>query len=289
MKKILLGLFIAIGLTSCDLNDNTDMTTNCGVYENMYFTSYPIDCNYTITSMPTTAGVLVVSSQEKMDSFFTPNATPCTDTSIPSNIDFSTTMLVGIFAGPKSTTGYEIAISSIVENDCEVVVQYYEKEPEEGTDTSATLNNPYDFVLIPKTTKSIYFNRVSEINNYMVVGSFGSLPTQDLYSETDLNIMRYLNVPYGNFELNQFNFQSLTKKGNYTEFLKTVPAEILALNGQTKTYGAPNAADQGGIYFQLIQNGVKTTVFFDTADTADQSTEIIAFKKSLQERMASYE
>lgn len=288
MKKIILGLFIAIGFSACDVNDTTQDYPSCGNYQNTYFTNYPVTCNYTIKTMPTTSGVITIQTQEKMDSFFTKNETSCGDTTIPSTVDFSKNNLIGIFSGTKPTTGYQIKISSILENDCEVVVQFYEKEPAENSENEQALNNPYDFVLIPKTTKPIYFNKVSETKSYVVLGTFSNSPTQTIYSETDLNIKDYLNVAYGDYDLSKYNFKSLTKKGEYSEFIKVIPSEILSLNGTTKTYGSPNAADQGGVYFQLHKDGYVSTVYIDNNDTEDQSAEIIAFKKVVKERIASY-
>ncbi|MNE21952.1 hypothetical protein D3C80_1151360 [compost metagenome] len=61
----------------------------------------------------------------------------------------------------------------------------------------------------------------------------------------------------------------------------------MALKGQTKTYGTPDAADQGGIYFELRQGASLTKIYIDNNDTADQSTEIKLFKKTIQEKITS--
>lgn len=288
MKKIMLGLFVAIGFSACDLNDSPQDYPSCGSYQNMYFASYDLDNNYTIKTMPTTSGVLVVKTQEKMDSFFTPVPPNPAENSLPTAIDFSKNYLIGIFAGPKSNSNYEIKISSILENDCEVVVQFYEKETKENSETSATLNNPYDFVLIPKTEKPIYFNKVSEVKNFVTLGSISNQSPYELYSENNDNIMHYLNVVAGNYDTADYLFESLTKKGNYTDFIKTIPSEILALSGKTKTYGTPDMDDKGVVYFQLNKDGFTTTIYFDSNDTEDQSAEIVAFKKVIKDRITSY-
>ena len=291
MRNIILGLFVAIGFSSCDLNDPQDDYKNCGNYENTAFASYPVECNYTIKTMPTTSGVIAVKTQEKMDSFFKKNETSCGDATIPTAIDFTKNYLIGIFAGTKATNGYEIKVTSILENECEVVVQFYENEPTAGSENGQALNNPHHFVLIPKTDKPIYFNKVTPAKNYVVLGTyFGNCETncQTFYSETDLNIKAFLNFEYGKYDMSKYNFKSLTKKGEFTAFAKTVPAEIIALSGKTKTYGTPDSADQGGIYFEFHNEGKITTVYFDTNTTEDQSAEIIAFKKTVLDRIASY-
>ena len=66
-----------------------------------------------------------------------------------------------------------------------------------------------------------------------------------------------------------------------------IPAQILNIKGQTKTYGAPDTADQGGVYFQMRQGGTVTKIFIDTYDTADQSDAIKLFKKAIQDKITS--
>ncbi len=282
-----MGLFLAIGLSACDINNNEEYQS-CGTYGNTEFSNYPLECNYTIKETPAEAKAIAIKTQAQMDLFVTKNNTSCGDSSIPETINFENNYLIGIFAGTKPTTGYTIQISSILENNCEIVIQFYETEPADGADVESTLNNPHSFVLIPKTNKPIYLNKVSKPQNYIVLGTYSNLPTQTLYSETDINVLHYLNVPYGIYDISNLNFESLSTKGEYSQFVKTIPNEILALNGQTKTYGSPNVADQGGIYFQLNKGGITTTVFIDTYDTNDQSADIITFKKAILARIDSY-
>ena len=68
-------------------------------------------------------------------------------------------------------------------------------------------------------------------------------------------------------------------------FLKNVPNEILNLKGQTKTYGTPDSADQGGVYFELHQGAYTTKIYIDNNDTADQSAEIKVFKKAIKDKI----
>jgi hypothetical protein len=292
MKKIILGLFVALGISSCSLNTDNNEYQSCGDYSNVIFSGFPLECNYTIKDMPATPMAVSIKTQEKMDSFFIKNTNPCPTpiTPVNPNIDFTKNYLIGIFSGPKPTGGYEIKISSIVENTCEIIVQYYEKEPlpNEAGNTPAT--NPYDFVLIPKTNKPIYLNKVSQNKNFVIIGSYSGLCTgpdcQLFFNINNLNVLQYLNVVDGQYDFSKYNYQTLNKKGDYSDFVKLVPTEILNLGSGTKTYGSPDSADQGGIFFELNQGNKVTKVFIDNNNTPDQSPEIITFKKAIKDKIA---
>ncbi|MCV9928963.1 protease complex subunit PrcB family protein [Flavobacterium sp. LS1R49] len=288
MKKIILGLFVVFGLSSCSLNSDNDYQ-NCGDYSNVAFSGFPLECNYTIKDMPTKPSTVAIKTQEKMDAYFIKNANPC-PTPINPNIDFTKNYLIGIFAGPKTSGGYEIKITSIVENSCEIIVQYYEKEPQTGEVVTPAGTNPYDFVVIPKTDKPLFLNKVSQNKNFVVIGSFSGqcigADCQQFFRINNLNVFQYLNVTPGQYDFSKYNYKALTKNGDYSEFSKLIPTEILNLNGGTKTYGNPDAADQGGLYFELNQSDKVTKVFIDNNNTSDQSTSIIAFKKVIKDKIA---
>ncbi|WP_125723439.1 protease complex subunit PrcB family protein [Flavobacterium ustbae] len=289
MKKIILGLFVAFGFSACSLNDETNYV-DCGANTNVNFTGFPFACNYTVKNMPNNPALAFIGSQEKMNEFFSKQANSCPVASDP-NIDFTKQYLVGIFAGAKPTTGYDIVISSIVENNCEIIVNYYEKTPATGENVSQTPTYPYDFVLIPKTSKGMIFNKTNENADNIVIGSFASKCTgadcQKFYQINDYNTLKFLNVAIGQYDFNQYKYTPTIKRGEYTLLLKSVPAEIIALKGQTKTYGSPDAEDQGGIYFELRQGASVTRVYIDNKDTPDQSAEIKLFKKAIQEKITS--
>ncbi|MHC0448289.1 protease complex subunit PrcB family protein [Flavobacterium sp. 3-218] len=289
MKKLMLGLFVAFGFSACSLNDGNNYV-DCGANTVVNFTGFPFACNYSVKNMPNNPAVAVIASQEKMDEFFSKHANSCPVASDP-NIDFTKQYLVGIFAGAKPTSGYDIVISSIVENNCEIVVNYHEKAPATGENVTQVPTYPYDFVLIPKTSKGMIFNKTTETSDNIVIGSFNSNCTggdcQKFFQINDYNTLKFLNVAAGQYDFNQYKYTPTIKKGEYTLFLKSVPAEILALKGQTKTYGSPDAADQGGIYFELRQGASVTKVFIDNNDTQDQSADIKLFKKAIQEKITS--
>jgi hypothetical protein len=283
MKKLMLSLFIAFGFSACSLNDDLPQDT-CGEYTIVPFSGFPLSCNYTLKEQFPNPAALIINTQEKMNQYFTQNANPCSPASDPA-INFTNNFLVGIFAGQKSTSGYGIKITSIVENNCQIVVNFYEHGPQTGETTTPNATYPADYVLIPKTTKPIYFNKTTENKDNIVIGTFGSV--NDFFQLNDYNFLKFLNVAAttGTYEFGQYKYAATIKRGEYTLFLKSVPTEILNLKGQTKTYGSPDAANQGGVYFELHQGASTTKIYIDNTDTPDQSTEVKAFKKAIKDKI----
>nr|WP_315224151.1 protease complex subunit PrcB family protein [uncultured Flavobacterium sp.] len=288
MKKIMLSLLIAFGLSSCSLGD--DIQDTCGAYEDVSFTGFPLLCNYSVKTMPNNATALIVNSQEKLEVNFTKHENTCTVPSDPA-IDFTKNYLIGIYAGAKPTSGYAIKMSSIVENNCQIVINYYEKSPLPNEVITDGTTYPTDFILIPKTSKTIYFNKTTQSANTMIVGNYSSVCAGggclNFFQINDYNTIEFKNVVLNQYNFSQYKNTTTGKVGDYTLFLKSVPAEILNLKGQTKTYGAPDSSDQGGVYFELRQDGNTTKIYIDNKDTADQSVEIKAFKKAIQDKITA--
>lgn len=289
MKKLMLGLFVAFGISACSLGDDSKYT-DCGANTVVEFTGFPFLCNYNIKTPPPTAAVTVVGSQLKMDDLFSKHANSCNVSSDP-NIDFTKNYLVGVFAGPKPTTGFSLKITSIVENNCQIIVNYYEKSPAPGESVSQTTTNPFDIVIIPKTSKQFFFIKTNESPDNMIIGNYSNQCTggdcQKFFQINDYNTLKFLGVAAGQYDFSQYKYTPTIKKGEYTLLLKDVPGEILALKGQTKTYGTPNESAQGGVYFELNQSSVITRIYIDNNDTADQSAAIKTFKKIIQDKITN--
>lgn len=287
MKKIVLVLCIAFALNACSLNSEGD-SVNCGDYTNVPFSGFPLSCNYSIKTLPENPTALIVTSQEKMNSYLTLHENTCANSPSPS-VDFTQNFLVGIFSGQKPSGGYAIKMTTVVENSCEIVINFYERSPLTDEIVTQATTYPSDFILIPKTSKPIYFNRVNETSNTILIGSFygecSGIDCQNFYQLNDYSVLRFLNVAYANYDFGQYKYNSLNKKGEYSLLLKTVPTEILNLKGQTKTYGSPDSHDQGGLYFELRQGIYNTKIYFDNDATTDQSAEIILFKKAIQDKI----
>ncbi|MBS7232237.1 protease complex subunit PrcB family protein [Flavobacterium psychroterrae] len=289
MKKLMLSLFIAFGFSACSLN-NDDLNVDCGASEDKVFTGFPLLCSYSVKTLPNNPTPVLVGSDETMKALFTKNENSCPN-STDTPIDFTKEILVGLFAGLKPTNGYSIKITSIVENKCEILINYYEKAPQAGETLTQGPSYPSDFILIPRTGKQILFNKTTETTDNIVVGTFSKQCTgadcQKFYQINDFSILKFLNVVAGGYDFSPYRYTSTTKKGDYTLFLKNVPTEILNLKGQTKTYGTPDAADHGGVYFELRQGAVTTKVFIDNTDTSDQSAEVKVFKKAIQDKITA--
>lgn len=283
MKKIMLGLFIAFGISACSLN-NDDFNTDCGPDVNVPFTGFPLLCNYSVKNMPNNPQAVYIDTQENMDKAFTKHENTCPVATDP-NIDFTKNHLVGVYAGAKPTSGYEIKVTSIYENSCQIIITFYEKSPQAGEQITQTPTYPSDFILIPATKKPLVFIKTSESPDNIIIGNIGSI--RNYYQLNDYNILKFQDVAYGSYSFEQYKYTSTIKRGEYTLFLKNVPAEILNIKGQTKTYGAPDTADQGGVYFQMRQAGTVTKIFIDTYDTQDQSDAIKLFKKTIQDKITS--
>ncbi len=277
----MLSLFIAFGFSACSLS-NDDLNVDCGTNADLPFSGVPILCNYSVKTLPNNPSALIISSQEKMDLYFTKHENTCTVASDPV-IDYSKYYLVALFAGAKPTNGYAIKITSITENNCEIIINFYEKGPQTGETLTQTPTYPTDFILIPKTAKGILFNRTNESPDNIVIGNFGT--TNDFFQINDYNILKFLGVTLNNYEFDQYKYNAKTVRSEYTLFSKNIPAEILAIKGQTKTYGTPNSAGQGGVYFELRQGITVTKIYIDNNDTADQSSEIKAFKMAIKSKI----
>lgn len=277
----MLSLFIAFGFSACSLS-NDDLNVDCGTNADLPFSGVPILCNYSVKTLPNNPSALIISSQEKMDLYFTKHENTCTVASDPV-IDYSKYYLVALFAGVKPTNGYAIKITSITENNCEIIINFYEKGPQTGETLTQTPTYPTDFILIPKTAKGILFNRTNESPDNIVIGNFGT--TNEFFQINDYNILKFLGVTLNNYEFDQYKYNAKTVRSEYTLFSKNIPSEILAIKGQTKTYGTPNSAGQGGVYFELRQGITVTKIYIDNNDTADQSSEIKAFKMAIKSKI----
>lgn len=285
----MLSLFVAFGFSACSLGDDIK-PVDCGAYKDLSFTGFPLPCNYTIKTPSATPAAFIAVSQEKLEQYFTKHTNTCPNPSDPT-IDFTKNYFIAIFAGVKPSSGYAIKITSIIENECQMVVNFYEKSPLPGETVTPTATYPADYILIPKTSKTVVFNKTTESADNITIGNFYDECTgtdcQQFFQINDFNTLKFLNVVANSYDFSQYKYTATTKRGEYTALLKTVPTEILNLKGQTKTYGTPGAADQGGVYFELRQGISVTKIYIDNNDTADQSLEIKAFKKVIKDKITS--
>lgn len=73
-------------------------------------------------------------------------------------IDFGKDMLVAVFLGERSSGGYGIEVSRIIETQDAVEVTVIEASPGSGCPVTLALTQPYHIVKIRKTDKRVIFN-----------------------------------------------------------------------------------------------------------------------------------
>jgi hypothetical protein len=260
-------------------NDNV---TNCGATANVSFESFSY-CG-ALKENPKQISFVVLKSSEDVLKIFSTCQT--FDVALP---DFAQKRILGIYAGPKPTGGYAIKIQSVVEDGCQIVVEYFEKEPKKSDVVTTALTYPADYIVLPKSDKPILFKKVNEINDCIIIGSyFGQCIGADCLQFFKMNgqqVLHYSNVNYNSYDFDSYRFKSLIYNEDLAVFLQKIPAEITAIKGQTKTFGSPDSHDQGGVYFEWNQGGTVTRVYFDNDATADQSQSIILFKKIIQDKI----
>ena len=72
-------------------------------------------------------------------------------------IDFSKTMVVGVFLGSKPSAGYGVEIVGVHIQEQELVVEYVQKQPARGTIAAQMLTEPYHLVTVPKHAGPVRF------------------------------------------------------------------------------------------------------------------------------------
>ena len=84
----------------------------------------------------------------------------------PAAVDFSSDMVVAIFAGPGRFSGYRVEILSVVRDGGQIVVRYRRRTPD-GPRTSPTPVNgaPYQIVAVPRDRRSVKFVEVRDLGN----------------------------------------------------------------------------------------------------------------------------
>ena len=286
MKKIVMLVLVAISFYSCTDSLSDDVNQNCGDIKNVAFESFAY-CGQ-LKETPTRPVYVIISSAAEMQSKFT----TC-ETFTPVYPDFTQKRILGLFAGPKPSLGYEIKIQSVIENDCQILVEYTEKEPGANASAATVMSYPADYIVLPKSDKPISFSKVTPVADYAVIGSYIANPESsqcnglcnDFYKVEKYKVVQYLGNVLTAADRNQLPYKSLVYIDDYADFLLKVPTEIKGLKGQTKTYGTPGTDNHAGVYFEWSQAGVVTKIYLDATNTTDQTAEVIAFKKVIQDKI----
>lgn len=282
MKNLISVLFVALSFYSC--TDIPDIETpDCGTVTNVVYESFKY-CG-TLKENPKQPSFIVINSSDEMQKLFTTCET--FDGTLP---DFTQKRILGLLAGEKPSGGYAIKIQSVVEDNCQIIVEYFEKEPKADEVVTTEITYPADYVVLPKANKPILFRKVNQINDYVVVGTYygycAGPDCQQFFRMESQKVLHYLKVNYDSYDFSQYNYKTLAFKDDFAGFLLKIPAEITALKGQTKTFGSPDSHDQGGVYFEWSQAGVVTKIYLDVDNSADQTQNILLFKKAIQDKVA---
>ena len=281
MKRFILIALAALGFYSCTDPIDNDSAQNCGDVRNVAYENFKY-CGQAKEN-PTKPVYALINSNEELQKHFV----ACTpSTPLP---DFTQKRILGLLAGPKPSSGYDIKIVSVIEDDCQILVQYSEKMPN-ATGETPTTTYPSDYVILPKSSKPILFSKVNKVVDYAIVGTYFNQCTgaecYKFYKIENYKVLQYPKVSNFPVQFNQTDYKALIYKDDYAGFLSKIPTEIKNIKGQTKTFGAPDAHDQGGLYFEWSQGGVVTKIYLDTDNTTDQTADIIAFKKVIQDKVA---
>lgn len=277
MKNLISILLVAISFYSC--NDLSEMDVpDCGSVTNVVYESFSY-CGL-LKENPKKPSFIVVNSNEEMQKLFTTCET--FDVALP---DFTKKRILGLLAGPKPTGGYAIKIQSVLEDNCQIVVDYYEKEPKADEIVTTAITYPADYVVLPKSSKPILFRKVNEIADYVIIGRHSFFCPSDCsssYRIDDIKTIRFLlgnNVP-GSYEV-------LGTKEDLSNFVSHIPQEVLAFKGQTKDYTDPMIQDGGGCYFEYHQGNVVTKISFTNfINPAPGQENLVIFKDYIYSRVA---
>lgn len=286
MKRFILIVLVALSFFSC--TDSIDENIpNCGNIRNVAYESFRY-CGE-LKEKPTKPVYVIINSNEDLQKKFTTCETFAVI--LP---DFTQKRILGLFSGPKPTGGYGIKIESVVEDDCQILVEYSEKSP--GTDpVTQVITYPADYIVLPKSNKPFLFSKVNPIVDYGIVGSYVANPATTqcvgdcnaFYKIEKYKVVKYLNTNSFPADFNNLQYKALAFMDDYADFLLKLPTEIKNLKGQTKTYGTPGIDNHSGVYFEYSEAGVVTKIYLDIQNTTDQTGEVIAFKKVIQDKITA--
>lgn len=277
MKNLVLMLFVVLSFYSCtDVSENN--LENCGTTTDVVYEGFSY-CG-ALKENPKQTSYLIINSKEEVQKLFT--ACQTNYVGLP---DFTQKRIVGLFAGAKLTSGYGIKIQSVVEDNCQIIVEYFEIEPQKDEVVTTAITYPADYVLLPKSNKPILFKKVKEIVDYVVIGRY-SLFCFDNCSSTyridDVKTVRFLT---GN--TTSASYEVLAVKEDFSNFVSHIPQEILALKGQTKEFKDDFIADGGGCFMEYHQGNVVTTVRFTNFSSIDKSEEnFVKFMEYIYSRVS---
>lgn len=79
----------------------------------------------------------------------------------PPAVDFSQSLVVGVFLGMRPTAGYQVEVSAVRAKDDRVVVEYVEHPPASNAFVAQVLTAPFHFVVLPREVGEIDFRKAA--------------------------------------------------------------------------------------------------------------------------------
>lgn len=80
----------------------------------------------------------------------------------PPAVDFSSTMVVGVFLGSKPSTGYQAEIVAVRREGEALIVNYVERRPGPGTVAAQILTEPFHLVAMPQHVGPVRVARIEQ-------------------------------------------------------------------------------------------------------------------------------
>lgn len=78
----------------------------------------------------------------------------------PPVVDFSDSIVVGIFLGSRPTAGYGVEVVAIGAEGDSILVEYRERAPAPGALAAQVLTSPFQIVTFPRNGRDIRFRKV---------------------------------------------------------------------------------------------------------------------------------
>ncbi len=106
------------------------------------------------------SGYFVLNDKESWEKFYVDlRGSPTIDLAVPP-VDFSASTVIAVVMGQKSTGGYSIEITKIVEGGTNLLAYVNETSPGRGALVTEALTQPYHIVKTQKITKPVEFQKV---------------------------------------------------------------------------------------------------------------------------------
>lgn len=75
-------------------------------------------------------------------------------------VNFENTMVVGVFLGSRPSAGYAVEVSGVKEENGALVVEYFEREPAEGTASADVITTPFAIAGVPMHAGDVRFEKI---------------------------------------------------------------------------------------------------------------------------------